>query len=133
MFLKLFLNVMIKDIKIHNILDIIKISKSMEPNKCIAKQLWKCSVKCFLWFFKVQWVQENQGVIFLVVPPKDGFTLQSMTSMFMSKCVSSQLLKIYFQGFITIQIIEKVPQKFWDNGCQSQTWSHHPKGNMQIH
>jgi hypothetical protein len=35
MFLKLFLNVMIKNIKIHNILDIIEISKSMKPNKCI--------------------------------------------------------------------------------------------------
>jgi len=34
-FLKLFLNAMIRKIKIHNILDIIKISKSMEPNKCI--------------------------------------------------------------------------------------------------
>jgi hypothetical protein len=33
-FLKLFLNVMIKNIKIHNILDIIEISKSMELNKC---------------------------------------------------------------------------------------------------
>jgi hypothetical protein len=33
-FLKLFLNVMIKNIRIHDILDIIEISKSMEPNKC---------------------------------------------------------------------------------------------------
>jgi len=33
-FLKLFLNTMIKNIKIHNILDITKISKSMELNKC---------------------------------------------------------------------------------------------------
>jgi hypothetical protein len=32
--LKLFLNAMIKNIKIKNILDIIGISKSMEPNKC---------------------------------------------------------------------------------------------------
>ncbi len=32
-FLKLFINAMIKTIKIHNILDITKISKSMEPNK----------------------------------------------------------------------------------------------------
>jgi len=32
MFLKLFLNAMIRNIKIHNILDIIRISKSMEPN-----------------------------------------------------------------------------------------------------
>jgi hypothetical protein len=28
---------MIKNIKIHNIIDIIEISKSMEPNKCIQK------------------------------------------------------------------------------------------------
>jgi hypothetical protein len=34
-FLKLFLNAMISNIKIHNTLDIIEISKSMEPNKCI--------------------------------------------------------------------------------------------------
>jgi hypothetical protein len=36
-FLKLLLNVMIRNIKIHNIFDIIEISKSMEPNKCIQK------------------------------------------------------------------------------------------------
>jgi hypothetical protein len=34
-FLKLFVNAIIMNIKIHNILDIIEISKSMEPNKCI--------------------------------------------------------------------------------------------------
>jgi hypothetical protein len=34
MFLNFFLNAMIKNIKIKNILDIIKISKSMETNKC---------------------------------------------------------------------------------------------------
>jgi hypothetical protein len=63
---------MIKNIKMHNILDIIEISKSMEPNKCIQIMfLWKCSFKCFLWFFKVWWVQENQGVTFLMVSPKD--------------------------------------------------------------
>jgi hypothetical protein len=33
MFLKLFLNAMIKKIKIHNIFNIIEVSKSMEPNK----------------------------------------------------------------------------------------------------
>jgi hypothetical protein len=32
-FLKLFLNAMVKNIKIQNILDNIEISKSMEPNK----------------------------------------------------------------------------------------------------
>jgi hypothetical protein len=35
MFLKLFLNVLIKKIKIHNILDIIEILNSMKSNKCI--------------------------------------------------------------------------------------------------
>ncbi len=36
-FLKFFLNTMIKNIKIQNIINIIEISKSMEPNKCIKK------------------------------------------------------------------------------------------------
>jgi hypothetical protein len=35
MFLKLFQNVVIRKIKIHNILDIIEIPKNTEPNKCI--------------------------------------------------------------------------------------------------
>jgi hypothetical protein len=35
MFMKLFLNAMIGNIKIHNIFNIIEISKSMEPNKYI--------------------------------------------------------------------------------------------------
>jgi len=39
-FLKLFLNEMISNIKIHNIFDIIEISKSMEPNKCIHKKIY---------------------------------------------------------------------------------------------
>ncbi len=38
-FLKLLLNAMNRKIKIHNILDMIKISKSMEPNKCIYNLL----------------------------------------------------------------------------------------------
>jgi hypothetical protein len=59
---------MIKNIKLHNILNIIKISKSMESNKCIQIYfLWKYSFKCFLRVFKVWWVQENQIVMFLVV------------------------------------------------------------------
>ncbi len=37
-FLKRFKNVMIKNIKIHNIFDIIEISKSIEPNTCIPKE-----------------------------------------------------------------------------------------------
>jgi len=39
-FQKLFLNEMISNIKIHNIFDIIEISKSMEPNKCIHKKIY---------------------------------------------------------------------------------------------
>ncbi len=35
--MKLFINAMIRNIKTHNILDIIEISKSMEFNKCIKK------------------------------------------------------------------------------------------------
>jgi hypothetical protein len=46
-FLKLFLNAMIKNIKIQNILDIIRISKYMEPNKCNHKKNEK-KFKCFL-------------------------------------------------------------------------------------
>jgi len=32
---------MIKNIKIHNIVDIIEISKSMEPNTCIQKNIYE--------------------------------------------------------------------------------------------
>jgi hypothetical protein len=39
-FLKLFINTMIKNIKLHKILDMVKVSKSMQPNKCAHK-------KCF--------------------------------------------------------------------------------------
>jgi len=66
MFLKLFLNAMIGNIKIHNIPNIIEISKSTEPNKCIPKK----NYENIHW-----WVQENQGVMFLVVPPKDRIAL----------------------------------------------------------
>jgi hypothetical protein len=38
-FLKLFPNVMIRNIKIHNILNIIEISKPKEPNKYIHKKI----------------------------------------------------------------------------------------------
>jgi hypothetical protein len=37
-FLIFFLNAMIRNIKIHNIIDIIEISISMEPNTCIQKK-----------------------------------------------------------------------------------------------
>jgi hypothetical protein len=39
-------------------------------NVPVLKKLWKYLFKCFLWFFKVWWDQENQGVTFLLVPPK---------------------------------------------------------------
>jgi len=41
MFLKLFLNAMIKKIKIHNIFNIIEVSKSMEPNKFTQKKIYE--------------------------------------------------------------------------------------------
>jgi hypothetical protein len=41
MFLKFFLNAMIRNIKIHNIFDIIEISKYMELNKCMQKKIMK--------------------------------------------------------------------------------------------
>jgi hypothetical protein len=47
----------------------------MEFNKCIHKKNWIFLFKCFLWFFKVQGIQENQGLMFLVVPSKDGLAL----------------------------------------------------------
>ncbi len=44
-FLKLFLNAMIRNIKINNITDIIENSKPMEPNKCTQ---WKKCTKIFI-------------------------------------------------------------------------------------
>jgi hypothetical protein len=41
MFLKLFQNAVIRNIKVHNTLDIIEISKNMEPNKRIIKQFYE--------------------------------------------------------------------------------------------
>jgi hypothetical protein len=50
MFLKRFLNAMIRNIKIHNILDI---SKFMEPNKCIKKnKIVKMFILVFLMIFQ---------------------------------------------------------------------------------
>ncbi len=43
---------------------------------------------------------------FIVVPSKDELALQSMTGMFMSKCVNSKFLKSYYQGLVIIMIIE---------------------------
>jgi hypothetical protein len=42
---------MIKNIKIHNIINIIEISKSMEPNKCI-KKIMKMFIQMFLMIFQ---------------------------------------------------------------------------------
>jgi hypothetical protein len=51
----------------------------MEPNKCIQFFiLWKYSFKSFLWFLKIWWVREKQGVMFLMVPSKDRITLQTL-------------------------------------------------------
>jgi type III secretion system FlhB-like substrate exporter len=49
MFLQLFLNAVIKNIRIHNIPDIVEISKSMELNKFIPKYIYEnFHFKCFL-------------------------------------------------------------------------------------
>jgi len=45
-------------------------------------------------------------VTFIAVPSKDELALQSMTGMFMSKCVNLKFLKSYYQGFVIIMIIE---------------------------
>jgi len=37
---------------------------------------WKYLLKCFLYILKVQWVQKNWGLTFLMVPPNDEFALQ---------------------------------------------------------
>jgi hypothetical protein len=79
---------MIRNIKIHNIHNIIEISKFMEPNKCTHKKnLWKNLFKCFLWFFKVWWVQKIKVWRFLVVPPKEILTLPIIN------LISIQLMK----------------------------------------
>jgi len=72
MFLKLFQNAMIRNIKIHNIFDTIEISKYMEPNKCTHKFVYK---KVYLSvsydFSKFNGYMRIKGVTLLVVPPKD--------------------------------------------------------------
>jgi hypothetical protein len=66
---------MIMNIKIHNIFILLKFKNLWNLiNVLINKKIWKYLFKCFLWIFKVQWVQENQGVTFLMVSPKDVFT-----------------------------------------------------------
>jgi len=51
-FLKLFLNTMIKNIKIQNIFNMIEISKSMELNKRIQKQFMKMFISVFPMIFQ---------------------------------------------------------------------------------
>ncbi len=51
-FLKLFLNTTIKNIKIHNIFNMIEISKSMELNKRIQKQFMKMFISVFPMIFQ---------------------------------------------------------------------------------
>jgi hypothetical protein len=68
--LETILSAMIGNIKIKNILDVNEISKSMKPNKCTHQKNYEN--------IKVQWVQKNQGVMFLVVPPKDVFALKCL-------------------------------------------------------
>jgi hypothetical protein len=51
-FLKLFLNAMIRNIKIHNIFDIIEIQKSTKPNKCINKKIMKIFILMFPMIFQ---------------------------------------------------------------------------------
>jgi hypothetical protein len=51
MFLKLFLNAIITNIKIHNILNIIEVSKSMELNKC-TKNFMKMFIYVFHMIFQ---------------------------------------------------------------------------------
>jgi hypothetical protein len=52
-FLELFINVMIRNLKIHSVLDIIKISKFMEPNKCTHENnVMKIYIKMFPMIFQ---------------------------------------------------------------------------------
>ncbi len=73
-FLELFLNAMIRYIKTHNIFYIIEISKSKDLNVLIKKNYENIYLSVPYDFFKIWWVQENQDVTFLMVPPKDAFT-----------------------------------------------------------
>jgi hypothetical protein len=67
---------MIKNIKIHNILDIIEISKLWNLINVFKKKFNEnVHLSVFLIFFKIQWVQENKGMMFLMVPPKDKIAL----------------------------------------------------------
>ncbi len=51
-FLKHFLNAMIKNIKIHKFTNIIEISKSMEPNKCIQNKFMNMFIQVFPMIFQ---------------------------------------------------------------------------------
>jgi hypothetical protein len=74
MFLKLFKNAMIRNIKIKNIFNIIDISKYMEPNKCIQIFLMKMFIEVFPMIFQSSMGPGNQSVMILVIPPKDKTT-----------------------------------------------------------
>jgi hypothetical protein len=72
MFLKLFQNAMIRNIKIHNIFYIIKISKNMEPNKCIILKIMKMfCLNVSYDFSKLNGSKKIKMWHFLVVPPND--------------------------------------------------------------
>jgi hypothetical protein len=71
MFLKLFQNAMIRNIKIHNILDIIDISKSMEPTKYIQKMFNECFKETVFYDLSKFDGFRKMKVTFLVVPPED--------------------------------------------------------------
>ncbi len=68
----------------------------------LNKFLWKYLFKCFLWFFKVQWVHENQGVMFLVVSPKDGLALVEKGFQSCEELILERLLFLY-QNMIPIK------------------------------
>jgi hypothetical protein len=63
---------MIKNIKIHNIFYIIELSKSKNFYVFIKKNM-KMFIYVSLMILKVRSTWENQGVTFLMIPPKYGF------------------------------------------------------------
>ncbi len=58
----------------------------------ILKKLWKKKIYIyFLWFFKVQWVQENQGVTFL------GWGCPNGSCMFIAWSNQIKLVEVVFE------------------------------------
>jgi hypothetical protein len=108
-------NVMIKNIKLHNFFILLTFQNLWNLIDVFQKNYENVQFKCFLWFFKVRWVHENQGLTFLMVPLHEWVC---PTIIFMSKCVTSKILKNYKQDFTTIQIIEKVPKIFGTMGVK---------------